>query len=116
MKSYLIFSGKLCLILVFPAVLGWLFVQRVWGGILGAALPIVLYFTLVYLGQIVRNQKLKRAGGVPVIKTAEGFSFRDLNKNGRLDIYEDARPPANRAESRRLAAANDGRRKNRTVI
>lgn len=42
MKSYLIFLGKLCLILVFPTVLGWLLVQRVWGAALGAALPIVL--------------------------------------------------------------------------
>ncbi|HEY0271653.1 MAG TPA: hypothetical protein VGC22_00655, partial [Chitinophaga sp.] len=28
-----------------------------------------------------------------VVKTIAGVSFRDLNKNGRLDIYEDVRQP-----------------------
>ncbi|MBS1747461.1 MAG: glycoside hydrolase family 3 protein [Bacteroidetes bacterium] len=28
-----------------------------------------------------------------VIKTDDGFSYRDLNKNGKLDIYEDSRQP-----------------------
>lgn len=29
-----------------------------------------------------------------VIKTIGHYTFRDLNKNGKLDIYEDARQPA----------------------
>lgn len=28
-----------------------------------------------------------------LIKTANGFTFRDLNKNGKLDVYEDPRQP-----------------------
>jgi beta-glucosidase len=28
-----------------------------------------------------------------IIKTIDGYSFRDLNKNGKLDIYEDIRQP-----------------------
>jgi len=28
-----------------------------------------------------------------LIKTTDGYSFRDLNKNGKLDIYEDGRQP-----------------------
>ena len=28
-----------------------------------------------------------------LIKIEEGFTFRDLNKNGKLDIYEDSRQP-----------------------
>jgi beta-glucosidase len=28
-----------------------------------------------------------------LVKTENGFTFRDLNKNGRLDIYEDSRQP-----------------------
>lgn len=67
--------------------------RRVWGAVLGAALPVVLYFSSLLLGRFVRNQKLKRSGGAPVLKTADGFSFRDLNKNGRLDVYEDPRQP-----------------------
>jgi beta-glucosidase len=28
-----------------------------------------------------------------VIKTQDGYSYRDLNKNGKLDVYEDSRQP-----------------------
>ncbi len=28
-----------------------------------------------------------------LIKTENGFTFRDLNKNGKLDVYEDSRQP-----------------------
>lgn len=28
-----------------------------------------------------------------LIKTEHGFAFRDLNKNGKLDVYEDPRQP-----------------------
>src|SRR5580693_7055431 len=28
-----------------------------------------------------------------LIKTVDGYTFRDLNKNGKLDIYEDSRQP-----------------------
>jgi len=28
-----------------------------------------------------------------VVRTIDGYTFRDLNKNGKLDIYEDARQP-----------------------
>src|SRR5215204_4435313 len=28
-----------------------------------------------------------------LVKTEDGFTFRDLNKNGKLDVYEDPRQP-----------------------
>src|SRR5215216_1579278 len=28
-----------------------------------------------------------------LLKTEHGFTFRDLNKNGKMDIYEDSRQP-----------------------
>ena len=28
-----------------------------------------------------------------LIQTENGFRFRDLNKNGKLDVYEDPRQP-----------------------
>jgi beta-glucosidase len=28
-----------------------------------------------------------------IIRTADGFTYRDLNKNGKLDVYEDSRQP-----------------------
>ena len=32
-------------------------------------------------------------GQSDLIQTEDGFAYRDLNKNGRLDIYEDPRQP-----------------------
>src|SRR5215469_5297845 len=28
-----------------------------------------------------------------IVKTIDGYTFRDLNKNGKLDVYEDTRQP-----------------------
>jgi beta-glucosidase len=42
--------------------------------------------TLKYPSEIVRQQS-------GLVKTENGFPFRDLNKNGKLDIYEDPRQP-----------------------
>jgi beta-glucosidase len=42
--------------------------------------------TSEYLSEVVRQQS-------GLIKTANGLPFRDLNKNGKLDIYEDPRQP-----------------------
>jgi beta-glucosidase len=33
------------------------------------------------------------AATATITKTIDGYTFRDLNKNGRLDVYEDARQP-----------------------
>jgi len=37
-----------------------------------------------------QNTTLEHSG---LIRTEEGFRFRDLNKNGKLDVYEDPRQP-----------------------
>ena len=34
-----------------------------------------------------------QTSGNTIVKTIDGYTFRDLNKNGKLDIYEDARQP-----------------------
>jgi len=31
--------------------------------------------------------------GNSIVKTIDGYTFRDLNKNGKLDVYEDSRQP-----------------------
>ncbi len=31
--------------------------------------------------------------GDTIVKTIDGYTFRDLNKNGKLDVYEDTRQP-----------------------
>ena len=47
----------------------------------------------------------ERADSVPVIRVA-GLPFKDLNRNGRLDVYEDWRKSPRRT-GRRFTAAND---------
>src|SRR5512136_2917363 len=37
------------------------------------------------------NQNTLQQSGL--FKTESGFTFRDLNKNGKLDVYEDPRQP-----------------------
>src|SRR5215216_2836587 len=37
-----------------------------------------------------REVSMQQSG---LVKTENGFSFRDLNKNGKLDVYEDSRQP-----------------------
>ena len=66
------------------------------GGLLGLILLIILFVSLKE--RIAANRTLKKcqpleAGEVRTL-TAGGFRFRDLNKNGRLDIYEDPRMTA----------------------
>ena len=34
-----------------------------------------------------------QSSGNTIVKTIDGYTFRDLNKNGKLDVYEDARQP-----------------------
>ena len=63
----------------------------------GAALVAVLIPALVNAQASRRTQPLLVAHSAPVIKQG-GFSFRDLNRNGVVDPYEDWRlSPARRA-------------------
>ncbi len=39
------------------------------------------------------RQNLARLGREAPVLSEDGFQFRDLNKNGRLDVYEDSRRP-----------------------
>jgi beta-glucosidase len=68
------------------------------------ALPVALVFTLIlvvasavfvfYLKPSLKiRRNLSRLGSEAPWLSADGVTFRDLNKNGRLDLYEDARRP-----------------------
>lgn len=66
--------------------------------LLAALVVLVLLAAGLYLGSDYwlarqdRRAKATLAPEVPVL-SVEGMSFRDLNKNGRLDPYEDRRAP-----------------------
>jgi beta-glucosidase len=54
----------------------------------------ILSFTLVSYATFAQSPKQPILGsqGVPII-TSQGYEFKDLNKNGKLDLYEDWRLP-----------------------
>lgn len=65
------------------------------GKVLGALFVLVLITILVvhFNGIIKRNNNLKALGEEAPILIIEGKEYRDLNKNGRLDVYEDMNAP-----------------------
>ena len=65
------------------------------GSVLGLLILLILVFWL-YMGISSRtavNTCEKLQSGEARTLTVDGFTFRDLNKNGKLDIYEDSRKP-----------------------
>ncbi|MEK7728366.1 MAG: glycoside hydrolase family 3 protein, partial [candidate division KSB1 bacterium] len=67
--------------------------------IIGVLLLAVLVIVLAGLGWFyfsrtgAEKSAMAKAAPPPPTLRAENFSFRDLNQNGRLDLYEDARQP-----------------------
>ncbi|MEM6316558.1 MAG: glycoside hydrolase family 3 N-terminal domain-containing protein [Bacteroidota bacterium] len=59
------------------------------GVLLGLLLLVLLFFQIKWRWTSYQNMKL--AGDPAPTLTIEGHTFRDLNKNGQLDIYEDVR-------------------------
>ena len=63
--------------------------------ILGLIILVVL-ITVLWIsisGNHAAKKNLALAGPEVKILTVDGFTFRDLNKNGKLDLYEDKRQP-----------------------
>jgi beta-glucosidase len=54
------------------------------------ALLTVLAFTKNRVENNLAPEVIAQSG---LIRTADGFAYRDLNKNGKLDVYEDSRQP-----------------------
>jgi beta-glucosidase len=69
-------------------------VLKVLLSILGLALVIVIGALLYLNSSIINIEKKDKYNGPEILEiTQEGYTFRDLNRNGELDIYEDARLP-----------------------
>ena len=65
------------------------------GSIIGLIILLVLGVFLylnISAGKIARKAQAMESGEVKTL-TIDGFTFRDLNKNGKLDVYEDSRKP-----------------------
>jgi beta-glucosidase len=63
------------------------------GFIILVVVSIFLYLK-ISSGNIARKSKALEFAEVKTL-TIDGFTFRDLNKNGKLDVYEDSRKPIN---------------------
>lgn len=59
--------------------------------LVGIVIAVILVFNAYYF---VLNFKAKQKLTEAKILTENGFQFRDLNKNGKLDVYEDSRQDA----------------------
>jgi beta-glucosidase len=53
----------------------------------------VVYYLLAIRPRLTTRRNLDRLGPKAPVLTLDGVTFRDLNKNGRLDPYEDPRRP-----------------------
>ena len=62
---------------------------KILGGIVLFIISIVTGYCLLKYYQSEKLYSL--LGPSPTIMTQENFTFRDLNKNGSLDVYEDSR-------------------------
>jgi beta-glucosidase len=69
------------------------FLAYILGGLL---LLIVLALAFLYVkSKKIHSDNMALLGKEAPTHTVEGHTFRDLNKNGKLDIYEDVRAPLN---------------------
>ncbi len=65
------------------------------GSLLGLVVVIILIAILwiSVAGNHSAKKYMEMAGAETPTLTIDGFGFRDLNKNGKLDVYEDSRQP-----------------------
>jgi beta-glucosidase len=69
------------------------FLAYILGGLL---LLIVLALAFLYVkSKKIHSDNMALLGKEAPILTVDGHTFRDLNKNGKLDVYEDVRAPLN---------------------
>lgn len=65
---------------------------KITGIILGSLIVIIIIITLVFNGYYAKlNAKAIRQLKEVEVLTDNNFQYRDLNKNGKLDVYEDSR-------------------------
>lgn len=68
------------------------FLKVVAYGLLSIVLLIVIVLAYVFIStKVSSHSNLSKSGPAPETIVQDGISFRDLNKNGKLDMYEDSR-------------------------
>ncbi len=70
------------------------FLLKVLLSILGLAVVIAISGGIYFNSNVINSEKIKKHKGPDINEiTFNGYAFRDLNRNGELDIYEDKRKP-----------------------
>jgi beta-glucosidase len=95
MKSVYLLLGKWVIITVIVALIGW-FLFNSWLGIVLvpiALLVLLLLFRGIRTAFLAYKWNRKLGEEAMTLTDEQGFTFFDLNKNGKLDIYEDSRQP-----------------------
>ncbi len=99
MVAFILIAIRLLLLILFGTFLVGFLVSNYWIGF-GVTIAVALIIKRLNEFKTVKKyeEKMKKAKENEcekprVITTEDGFEFRDLNKNGKLDIYEDSRQP-----------------------
>ena len=75
--------------------------------LLPASLVVAIVLVITAWNQTVQNKLDKTVYECSsVIKTIYNYNFRDLNKNGKLDVYEDVHQPINARVNNLLSQMN----------
>lgn len=95
MKRLMFFVAKLMILLVGIMSIGYLLFHNVWKAGLFLTAVIIVY---VIYGKVQAKLSTKKAWeqlGEEAwkLESEDGHVYRDLNKNGKLDVYEDVRQP-----------------------
>lgn len=83
-------------ILAVDGIIGYVVYPVWWCVLLFAILPVILYFSIYKGMQLVGNCRINSKTAPEVHREADGFSWVDLNQNGKMDIYEEPRESAER--------------------
>lgn len=83
-------------ILAVAGIIGYVVYPVWWCVLLFAILPVILYFSIYKGMQLVGNCRINSKTAPEVHREADGFSWVDLNQNGKMDIYEEPRESAER--------------------
>lgn len=83
-------------ILAVAGIIGYVVYPVWWCVLLFAILPVILYFSIYKGMQLVGNCRINSKTAPEVHREADGFSWVDLNQNGKMDIYEEPHESAER--------------------
>lgn len=95
MKRLVFFVAKLLILLACVLSIGYLMFKSLWKALLFLVAVIIMYAIYRKVQEKLSAKKAWEQLGEEAreLKNEDGHMYRDLNKNGKLDVYEDSRQP-----------------------